>query len=285
MAKEIAGLRVAESRLPEVERVFSDPYAERFFSKEELDAVQTPEQARARIDAYSQIMPGVNGAIVSRIKFIDDYLASCIRESLEQVVMIGAGYDTRAYRLEGLKNGVAVFEVDHPATQTVKIETIEEIFGERPGRVHFVPVVFGQDKLDEALFASGYRKEGKTLFIIEGLLMYIPPPAVDGLLSFIATASRPGSSLVADYFHTDVIDGSSDLPEAMALKQFVENAGSGLMFGLAPGTEADFFERRGFHQVKTVSAVSCKDRYFRGESAKRAVSPMFNFLTAVVAPK
>jgi methyltransferase (TIGR00027 family) len=285
MAKEIAGLRVAESRLPEGERVFSDPYAERFFSKEELDAVQTPEQARARIDAYSQIMPGVNGAIVSRIKFIDDCLAACIQDSLDQVVMIGAGYDTRAYRLEGLKNGVAVFEVDHPATQTVKIETIEEIFGKRPGHVHFVPVVFGQDKLDEALFASGYRNEAKTLFIIEGLLMYIPPQAVDGLLSIIANASRPGSSLVADYFHTDVIDGSSDLPEAVALKQFVENAGSGLMFGLAPGSEANFFEERGFHKVKTVSAVSCKDRYFRGEGAKRAVSPMFNFLTADVAPK
>ena len=283
MALEIAGVRAGESTLPENERVFYDPYAKFFFSPDERKNNETPEQVKAQIESYNQIMPGANGAIVSRIRFIDEYLETCIKNEFKQVVIIGAGYDTRAYRIDGVKENLSFFEVDHPITQQIKIEKIKEIFDQLPDHVTYVPVTFGQDQLSEKLFDAGYKQGIKTLFIIEGLLMYIPPEAVDGLLMFITKASCAESALVADYFHSDVIEGKSDLKEAITLKQFVENAGSKLMFGLAPETVFDFFTQRGFHKLELVSPSSCKALYFKGESVKRSVSPMFNFITAVVA--
>jgi O-methyltransferase involved in polyketide biosynthesis len=78
-------------------------------------------------------------------------------------------------------------------------------------------------RLDKNLLENGYNPNLKTLFIVEGLLMYVPPTAVHGLLSFFVSASGPGSSLVADYFSASVIEGTRPLKEAQVLRQFVES--------------------------------------------------------------
>ncbi len=284
MALEIAGLRAAESSLLEGDQVFHDPYAASFFSPEEQKKLETPEQARASIEFYNQLMPGANGAIVSRIKFIDEFLKACAHRDFRQVVIIGAGYDTRAYRIEEAKENLQFIEIDHPLTQEAKIETIKRVFGTLPEHVSYIPFIFGQDQLNEKWVQAGCGKGKKTLFIIEGLLMYIPEQAVDGLLNFIRTFSSAGSALVADYFHSDVINGTSGLREAEVLKNFVEEAGSSLMFGLDPENVHDFFTKRGFHNLEVISAPSLKPVYFKDKGFERDVSPMFNFITAEVAP-
>jgi methyltransferase (TIGR00027 family) len=285
MAAQIAGVRAAETYLPENERVFQDPYAEYFLSEDERRDLSDLEKLRAGLAMYDQMMPGVNGAIVARIKFIDEYLLDCIEKGFKQVVIIGAGYDTRAYRFPEVKENLKVFEVDHPATQQVKISTIKEIFGTPPDHVIYVPVIFGVDRLDKNLLENGYNPDLKTLFIVEGLLMYVPPPAVDGLLSFVVDASGPGSSFVADYFTNSVIAGTSPLKEALVLRQFVENEGAPLQFGIEEHKVKAFFEDRGFKNIKTVTAPSCKTEYFNSDDCDRAVSPMFNFVHATVSSK
>ncbi len=112
--------------------------------------------------------------------------------------------------------------------------------------------------------------------------MYIPPPAVDGLLAFITKASGPGSAMIADFFETSVVDGTSPLTEARVLKQFVESEGAALQFGIQGKKGEAFFRQRGFQQVNCVGAPSCKDRFFEGVSRNRSVSTMFNFVTAIV---
>ena len=146
------------------------------------------------------------------------------------MVIIGAGFDTRAYRFEEVKENLKVFEVDHPVTQQVKVETIKEIFGALPDYLVYVPVVFGADRLDRKLLENGYNPKWRTLFIVEGLLMYVPPPAVDGLLSFVVNASAPGSSFAADYFSAAVIEGTSPLKEAQVLRQFDKRSSRTIIF-------------------------------------------------------
>lgn len=282
MALQIAGLRAGETALPENERVFEDPYAEYFFPAEVRAIFKDPAAVKEERAKYEQLMPGVNGAIVARIKFIDTVLADCIDKDLEQLVIIGAGYDTRAYRIDGVKENMQVFEVDHPVTQEVKVAIIKQLFDRLPEHVTYVPVAFGVDRLDQKLMDNGYRPELKTLFIIEGLLMYIPAPAVEGLLAFITAASAPGSAIVADYFDTSVVEGTSSLTEARALKAFVEKEGSALHFGIGENEPEAFFRQRGFGEVYCVGAEACKERFFKDESRNRPVSKMFNFVTAVV---
>jgi methyltransferase (TIGR00027 family) len=230
-------------------------------------------------------MPGMNGAIVARIRFIDECLAKSLQEGLKQMVIIGAGYDTRAYRIKGVSEALRVFEVDHPETQAFKKVTIQSIFGKLPKHVAYVPVVFGQDRLDQKLIEQGYNQGLKTLFIVEGLLMYIPPPAVDHLLSFIAQESGPGSALVGDYFDIPVIEGTSPRQEAQVLRKFVEAEGAPLQFGIPEQEVEAFFIDRGFSNVICASTSSCKEKYFRGASRDRTVSPILNFVHTTVADR
>ena len=282
MALQIAGLRASETHLPEDERVFHDPYAEYFLTDEMREGLRDLDQVRAAIGQYEQMMPGVNGAIAARVRFIDEVLLECLAAGFKQLVIVGAGYDTRPYRLKGIKENLKVFEVDHPVTQQVKIEKIQEVFKALPDHVVYVPVVFGSDRLDQKLIENGYNPKLKTVFVVEGLLMYIPPPAVNGLLSFVVNASGPGSAFVADYFSTSVIDGTSPLPEAQVLRQFVESEGAPLLFGIEEGNTEAFFKEKGFSTVTAVSSASCKKNYFKNASLDRAVSPMFNFVHAAV---
>ena len=129
---------------------------------------------------------------------------------------------------------------------------------------------------------NSYSPVLKTLFIIEGVLMYMPPSAVDSLLAFISNFSVSGSSIIADYFDTTVVEGTSPLKEAQVLRQFVRNEGSSLQFGIQLGREEAFFKQRGFHQVKCVTAQSCKEKFFHKNSRYRTVSAMFNFVYATV---
>ncbi len=282
MALQIAGLRAGESQLPEEERVFYDPYAEFFFSEEIREHFKNVSVVRSERAKYEEMMPGVNGAVAARIRFMDELAKRETADGLRQLVIIGAGYDTRAYRFEEVKERVAVFEVDHPMTQAVKVDVIREIFGDLPDHVTYTPVVFGEDRMDQKLMESGYNPDLKSLFILEGLMMYIPPPAVDGLLQFIVNASGPGSGLAADCFSKAVVEGASPLKEARVLKQFVEEEGSSLMFGIEESEMGAFFESRGFHPVTTVTTEECKEKFFRGASKSRAVSEMFTFIHAVV---
>jgi methyltransferase (TIGR00027 family) len=282
MAAQIAGVRAAETHLPENERVFQDPYAEYFLNEEDRNDLSNIEKLRAGLAMYDQMMPGVNGAIVARIRYIDECLLDCIKLDFKQLVIIGAGYDTRAYRFPEVKDNLKVFEVDHPETQKVKISKIKEIFGTLPDHVSYVPVVFGVDRLDKNLLENGYDPTTKTLFVVEGLLMYVPPMAVDGLLSFIVNASGPGSSLVADCFSDSVIKGTSPLKEAQALRQFVESEGAPLQFGVEEKNIIAFFKERGFQTVTNVPAESCREKYFKNKSYDRTISQMFNFVFATV---
>ena len=280
MALQIAGLRAYETRLPEGERVFHDPYAEHFFDEESRRLMSDLEFVRTQLAQYEQMMPGVNGAIVARIRFMDEFLAECLSKDFEQVVTIGAGFDSRAHRVQTSRDDILFFEVDHPETQAIKTQVMNSLSGLSQKNVKYVPVVFGSDRLDQKLLASGYDPKQRTLFIAEGLLMYIPPAAVDGLLGFIKVASGPGSALTADYFNSDVIDGTSPLVEAQNLKKFVESEGSALQFGLPENEFNEFFQSRGFEQAVSVAPNTCKSKYFPAGSVNRAVSPMFNFLIA-----
>ena len=103
MALQIAGLRANETHLSEDERVFQDPYAEYFFPAEVRQMVRNVDWVKAERAKYEALMPGVNGALVARIRFIDECLKDALESGFKQLVIVGAGYDTRAYRVPGVK--------------------------------------------------------------------------------------------------------------------------------------------------------------------------------------
>ncbi len=283
MAELIALHRVAESRKPEGERIFYDPYAIYFVNPETLSfAASNPEKTKEMSEYYERLFPGLGNSIRARVRYFDDFVKNSIDEGLEQFVILGAGYDTRAYRIGGLKGQVKVFEVDHPDTQSVKIEKLKKIFGILPGHVIYVPVDFETDNFGERLVAQGYDRALKTLFLMEGLIMYIPPEAVDETLSFIVKNSGKGSYILFDYYPESLVDGSCELEAGKNIHNYLIQIGEPLKFGIKEEMVKTFLTERGFSKVQNVNAEEYKKMYFRGENKEREVSSLLFFVHAVI---
>lgn len=281
MAELIALHRVAESRKPEGERICYDPYAVHFANPETLAfAAANPEKTKEMSEYYERLFPGLGNSIRARVRYFDDFVRNYLEEGLEQLVILGAGYDTRAYRIDGLKGKVRVFEVDHPDTQNVKIEKIKKVFGSLPGHVIYVPVDFETDNFGERLIAQGYDSSQKTLFLMEGLIMYIPPEAVDKTLSFIVKNSGKGSAILFDYYPESLVDGSCELEAGKNIHNYLVQIGEPLKFGITEGMVESFLIERGFSGVVNVTAEEYKKMYFHGINKDRKVNSLLFFTHA-----
>src|SRR5262249_37762955 len=153
---------------------------------------------------------GVRSSVVARTRLIDDTLARAIDGSMDQLVILGAGFDSRAYRLPALR-AVVVFEVDHPDTQAAKRRTLARRRAALPPDAPFGASDFNERGLESAMVAAGYRESSRTFFLWEGVTNYLTPAAVDATLRWCARAA-PGSRVLFTYVHRDVLTR----PEAFA---------------------------------------------------------------------
>lgn len=275
-------MRAKESRKPEDERVCYDPYASRFISKETLEfAAREPEKFKALSEQVERSQPGHTNSIIARVRYIDDVVASSVRAGIRQVVILGAGYDTRAYRIEGMANA-RTFEVDHPNTQRLKKEKIREIFGCLPDHVTYVPLDLAVHDLGGQLRSSGYDSALRTLFVMEGILLYLPQEAVDELLAFVVRNSGRGSAIVFDYIPQSVVDGTCELEIGRNMRRNVADVGEPFQFGLQEGTVEAFLASRGYTKIRDVTSADYRKLYFHGKNADRLLNPLLFFAYAEV---
>jgi len=283
----VAGHRFDESQKPEDERICYDPYAIYFVTPEVLELNKDPQTAKEMLDSLGNLgtlLLGLGNSTRARVRYFDDFVKASIDKGISQLVILGAGYDTRAYRIEGLrgKDSIRVFEVDHPVTQDVKKEKIKEIFGGLPDHVVYVSIDLATENLGEKLLKAGYDKSKRTLFLMEGLLMYLQPETVDGILYFISKNSGKGSAILFDYYPKSVVDGSSELEVGWIAHDYLAKIGEPLLFGIHEGLVEEFLTKRGFSHVCNVTSENYKRAYFHGKNESRAVSSILLFAYAVV---
>jgi methyltransferase (TIGR00027 family) len=156
-----------------------------------------------RADFAAKMRPWVDG-IVLRVAFIDAVIADA---GARQVVVLGAGLDTRAWRLEALR-GARVFEVDHPATQAYKRERAAGLGAPLAG-VTYVPVDFTRDDLAAALRSAGHDASAPTAWAWEGVTMYLDAAALRSTLAAVRRLSAPGSVLAAHYHEPEATPSMS----------------------------------------------------------------------------
>lgn len=282
-AEHNAFLRASEALEPRDRRICRDALAERFLPSHLRAALRSPMLRHQILTAWEALAPGVCTAILARTRFIDECLRVCLACGLDQLVILGAGYDTRAYRFDALKRGVAVFEVDHPDTQTRKLDCIERIFQFPPAHVAYVPVRFDRDRLEERLNDHGYDRRLKTLFIWEGVTYYLTRRAVDDTLGVIARCAGPGSSVVFDCFPPSVADGTCDLREARGLRKSLAMLGESLVSGIDPDEAESFLTSQGFSPVTCIRANQYLQRWYKGSGRERTATDIFQFIHAKTA--
>lgn len=174
-------------------RVFLDEKGRRSLAKSAL-------AAREGKRSFGLEMSRVMGDMMAlRTVAIDAAVREAIAGGAKQLVILGAGYDGRAWRLPELA-GVRVFEVDHPATQGDKRSHVAELPPAR-GNVSFVPMNFERDSLDAVLERAGHDPSSPTCWIWEGVVMYLTREAMRATLTGIAGRSAPGSTVIVNY-HT-----------------------------------------------------------------------------------
>lgn len=209
--------RALGTTIPEPELRNPDTLAVRFFGERErqvlLEAKQPIFVGHEFSAAWPQMEEGQRRIFLHalvRTRLIDSTLQEAVKDGASQVVILGSGYDSRAYRFQQLLSSTRVFEVDFPPTQEYKRMRVREVLGQAPKNVMFVPIDFSKDDLGTALRASGYRPERKTVFIWEGVTYYIPESAVEETLRFVAEHSGAGSVIVFDYEYERAVRGKHD---------------------------------------------------------------------------
>ena len=265
-AAGIAIARAVESEKPVAERICYDPYARRF-----VPSWMYRLMGFFIKSGYAELRgPGVNGFLVARERYIDEVLQQFLGEGLQQLVILGAGYDSRGYRFD-LAERVKVFEVDYPVTQAEKVKRAQRIFHKLPEYITYVPVDFNIQTLSECLVSSGYDPHLLSLFIWQGVTMYLTLAGVDATLGYIVKNSAPGSAVVFDYLYQSVLEGTQKQNEISNMRRYRFMTGEGLTFGIPQGEAGAFLQARGFHQVKDVTTEELKTAYFTGKNANRKV--------------
>jgi methyltransferase (TIGR00027 family) len=124
--------------------------------------------------------------------------------------------------------------------------------------------------LDERLLAGGYCESNKTLFIWQGVTMYLTPEGVDNTLSFIANHSGPGSTVIFDYFYNETLH-DSDHNEMKHTDRILQATGERLCFGIDQGQTEPFLAQRGFCDIRNATSEDLKELYFTGPNAGRKI--------------
>lgn len=260
----VAILRAIETEKPDSIRICDDPIAKYMGPKSSPFALWAMKSfINSRL--YDRMSTGALGLITIRERYIDDYLKTSLSEGLDQVVILGAGFDTRAYCIEGIEK-TRVFEIDQPLTQAEKLLRLKKVIDPLPQHVTFLPVDFNTQTLAERLLTSGYNEKGKTLFIWQGVTYFLTKEGVDSTLAFIANHSRPGSAVIFDYMYTETL-------HEKRLKQAAKTSGEPYLFGIDPDQIEPFLTQRGFRDVHSKDFEELKRIYFTGKNASWLVPP------------
>jgi methyltransferase (TIGR00027 family) len=182
-----------------------DPLAERLVPAPYRQALalarRLPRASSTLLRLADRVLRGSIRHMAFRTRAIDDVIAAGMAAGRRQVVVLGAGLDARAWRLPVLRDAI-VFEVDHPASQAHKRARIAAMPSGAPlcaRDVRFVGVDFERDSLIERLAAAGHDRAQPTVFLCEGVIMYLTAEAVDATLRALATLAAAGSLLALSY--------------------------------------------------------------------------------------
>ncbi len=244
-------------------RVVDDPYAQ-WFLRPVARAALASEEALPRLGRYAEwASDGLLPFVVARHRYMDDALRRALRAGADQVVLLGAGYDMRAYRLAREIRDRPVFEVDHPATSRRKARIIARHLDDLPTtRVERVEVDFEKQSFRTELRRAGFRERAKSFFVWEGVSMYLTRSSVVKTLETLRSMSATGSQVVLDLWYLP-----DEHDRMAAARRFSANLlallGEPISFGIHPDDAGAFFERLGFRVRDIAEAERLRELYFR----------------------
>ena len=205
-AQGVAKQRLIETIAGADKRVINDPYADSFVIGSGFIKLMGH-----KLNAWlsEKLAPGFHEHLIARTKFIDELIQKSAVNGTEQYVILGAGYDSRAHRLE-LPSSLKIFEVDQPEVSDNKLAKLPT---ELPNsdNVTYVNIDFSYQSLTEQLIGAGFDQKKSTIFTLEGVSQYITKEAVSSTIKELASLTRDTHSIFFMSYVDELLDKN---PEA-----------------------------------------------------------------------
>jgi methyltransferase (TIGR00027 family) len=280
-AQYMALFRALETGRNANDRLFTDPYAIHF-----LDGELKFATIVSRISFFrkwigkiiQQKIPGVFSSGLARTKYIDDLLQNAIQDGVQQVIILGAGFDTRGSRLDFLKS-VQVIEIDHPNTSNFKKEVFKKTIGEPPKNITYCQIDFNRQSLDELAAQNNIDFAKPAAIIWEGVTNYLTAEAIDKTFSFIARFSK-GSYVIFTYIHQQILTNPELFPGGKKLLSDLEKIEEHWTFGILPDQLAGYLKKFDLILLEDLGATAYRNKYLPDRSEKG-----YEFYRVAVAKK
>lgn len=231
--------------------------------------------------------PGLFEYIMARTLFFDEVVSQALKDSFPQIVFMGAGYDSRGLRFEHLNNGTQIVELDRAVTQNRKIKRLKSKKVGIPEYLKFFAIDFNNQTLEGVLSSAGYQNDQRTLFVWEGVSMYLETQSVKDTLTFIRQCSPPGTLLAFDYA---VSLSDKDVEKNYGAKEMLKSSKDKsntepFKFSLAENNMTAFLNEFGHNIVRHLNPDQLEQRYLKKEDGSSIGKPngLFSIVVTTVA--
>ncbi|MDQ2799321.1 MAG: SAM-dependent methyltransferase [Armatimonadota bacterium] len=221
--------------------------------------------------AERQTIPGILSHFILRKRFLEDCVRRALEDDFAQVVVLGAGFDTLALRLHYECPAAAFLEVDHPATQRAKRRALAAR-APLAANLSLVPLDFAQAGLETLLSCAAYHPQARTLFVAEGLLMYLDSRQVNAVLAFMRDHSGPESRLAFTFMEPQKNGRVNFDHPSKAVDLWLRLRRERFQWGMSRDKIAPFMEAQGFRVQELVTAEQLRQQYLPAAAASAHVN-------------
>jgi len=260
-AQYMAFFRALETVQSPKTRLFNDDNAIAF-----LDGGLKTACSIASIPILGSVIPrivqnksaGAMSAGIARTRYIDDQLKQIVDKGIDQVVILGAGFDTRAQRLPFLRN-INVVEIDHPDTSNFKLSKLKEA-GKDYGHVRYLQIDFNKQSLDQLAASSELNLNLKTALIWEGVTNYLPREAINNTFNFVGKFGK-GSTIIFTYINQEVLEHPHRYRGIDKVKRYLEESDERWQSGFRPEEMHSYLNQFGLTTIIDKGAAEYRTHY------------------------
>lgn len=208
---------------------------------------------------------GMYEYVISRTKFIDSVFQKAIYNEFDQILIFGAGFDSRGIRFADLNKKTTIFELDAPVTQKAKINQLKKRGVEIDSDITFISIDFNKESLEDKLIESGFFKNKMSLFILERLTMYLDPEAIDSTFKVIDQFAGAGSEVVFDYVYSSVLRGKNLYYGEPEVLNQLKNTNEPWSFGIEKGKLESFLKDKNLKLIQNLNSEDLENMFFKDE--------------------
>lgn len=253
-----AMMRAVDARLAVDRRLADDRYAHLYaaFNPRFKHYVRSPWTAKLSLKVFDRLFGGFLAEILLRSRHFDEVLAGARDDGIDQVLLLGAGYDSTPMRHRDLR----FVEIDHPATQRAKRAVLAKS-GITTDNVTYLPVDLETERLAAVLTPEVFDRGRRTLVGWHGVTFFLQDAAFERALADIAAVCAPGSRLVFDYMDRSVVDGTNPHRSVRTAARLVARRGEPYRLGMDRETASRAAEAAGFRCLEHLRVTELIDRF------------------------